>query len=85
MLDKKLRSFLISAFEHLEQQSSAIHSALTEVAAVRNALIELGPEYEHVLARHRVVLTEEAKAEFDAEVREYSSIIQQLRAPGNFV
>ena len=85
MLDKKLRDFLISAFEHLEQQSSAIHSALTEIAAVRNAPIELGPEYEAVLARHRAALTKEARPELDAQVREYISIIQQLRVPGNFV
>jgi hypothetical protein len=85
MLDKKIRDFLISAFEHLQQQTSLMHSALTEVSAVRNALIEIGPKYEDILTRHRVALAKQVKPVIDAQVREYDLILQRLREPGNFV
>ena len=40
--EKELRTFLISAFEHLGEQRFALSSVLAEVAAVRDALIEIG-------------------------------------------
>jgi len=86
MLDKKIRDFLVPAFEHLQRQNSLIHDALTEVAALRDSLLEVGrPEYSDILDSHRARLRAAAKPAIDDQFQKFEEIIRQLRAPGNFV
>ena len=78
--EKELRTFLISAFEHLSEQRFALSSVLAEVAAVRDALIEIGPKYSKILDRHRARHMKTAKPVLGEILRKYQAIIQQLKA-----
>ena len=52
-MDEKQRFYLISAFEMLRAHDAKLNSVMTEIAAVRDALNEIGPKYNEILARHR--------------------------------
>jgi len=77
--EKQLRSFLISAFEHLKEQRMALSSALAEIAAVRDALIEIGPKYDDILTRHRANHVRESRPILGEALQQYETIIEQLR------
>ena len=77
--EKELRNLLISAFEHLSEQRFALSSVLAEVAAVRDALIEIGPKYSKILDRHRARHMKTAKPVLGEILRKYQAIIQQLK------
>jgi hypothetical protein len=51
--EKQLREVPVLVFQHLQGQRNTISSLLAEVAAVRDALIEIGPQYDDILTRHR--------------------------------
>ena len=78
--EKELRTFLISAFEHLGEQRFALSSVLAEVAAVRDALIEIGPKYSKILDRHRARHMKKARPLLGEVLQRYQAIIQQLKA-----
>ena len=77
--EKELRNLLISAFQHLSEQRFALSSVLAEVAAVRDALIEIGPKYSKILDRHRARHMKTAKPVLGEILRKYQAIIQQLK------
>ena len=78
--EKDLRTVLISAFEHLSEQRFALSSVLAEVAAVRDALIEIGPKYSKILDRHRARHMKKARPLVREVLQRYRAIIQQLKA-----
>lgn len=78
--EKELRTLLISAFEHLSEQRFALSSVLAEVAAVRDALIEIGPNYSKVLDRHRARHMKKARPVLGEVLQRYQAIIRQLKA-----
>ena len=54
-------------------------SLLAEVAAIRDSLIELGPQYEAYVSRYRARNVAQAKPFLDEVIRKYEQIKQQLR------
>lgn len=80
--EKQLRSFLISAFEHLKAQRLGLSSVIAEIASVRDALIEIGPKYADVLERHKAHHTKEFAPTLAEALQEYDEIIRQLKADG---
>lgn len=77
--EKQLRTFLISAFEHLREQHSTLYSVMAEVASVRDALIEIGPKYQEILDRHRARHVREAKPKVAEDFRGFDAILQLLK------
>jgi len=79
--ENQLREALISAFEHLKQQNSALHNLTNEIAAIRDALIEIGPKYKEILVRHRGRGMRETKPLASSDSQIFDAIIQQLKQP----
>jgi hypothetical protein len=77
--EKQLRNVLIEVFQHLQGQRSAISSLLAEVAAVRDSLIEIGPQYDDILSRHRARHVKASSSLAHEDLAKYDRIIQQLR------
>ena len=59
--EKQVREALIGAFQQLQKQNSLLLDLTIEVASIRNALIEIGPQYGDVLTRHRAKMARETK------------------------
>ena len=77
--EKRLRELLIFAFEALQKQQDTISTLMTEIAALRDSLCEIGPAYDEVLSRHRANHRNLAKPLADEAVRQYDAIIHELR------
>lgn len=73
------KNFLIAAFQHLQKQQDTISTLMTEIAALRDSLCEIGPKYDEVLSRHRAHHARLAKPLAAEALFEYEEIIQQLR------
>jgi len=80
MTIEQLRDDLVSAFELLRTQNSALHDLLTEVASIRDALIEIGPKYKEVLDRHRASGGSVTATLKDRDWKEIETIIQRLKS-----
>jgi hypothetical protein len=74
------KQFLIAAFEMLTEQRRALSYVLSEVAAVRDALIEIGPAYSDLLDRHRARHRREQDPVLGEDLLKYQRIIQRLKA-----
>lgn len=79
MDEKEMRELLIIILQDLNEQRSALYSALAEVAAVRDALIEIGPACADLVARHRTKHATETKPALNEIIREFDSMIERLR------
>ncbi len=77
--EKQLRQVLISVFQLLQEQRNTISSLLAEVCAVRDSLIEIGPQYDDVLSRHRARHVKASSSLAHEDLAKYERIIQQLR------
>jgi hypothetical protein len=77
--ERQYREILISAFEHLERQNSALHDLMTEIASIRDALIEIGPKYADVLERHRSRRMRETKSIAASDSAKFAAIVEILR------
>jgi hypothetical protein len=80
LTEKQLKSSLIAAFQLLAEQRRALSYALSEVAAVRDALIEIGPAYSEILDRHRACHRKEQDPLLGEDLLRYQEIIRQLKA-----
>jgi hypothetical protein len=78
MSDSETRAALKMAFEHLRAQRVAVSSLLADVGAMRHSLIELGPEFEGVLDRHRQKHTEELREVLSEDLGQLQLIIDKL-------
>ena len=79
MNDQELREVLIEAFQQVKEQRNAIASLLAEVGAIRDSLLEIGPKYRGILARHRKNHIRESKPLVVSDLRRLDEIIQRLR------
>ena len=79
MEDKELRELLIFVLNNLKEQRQAFSAVLAEVAAIRDALTEIGPAYASYVDRHRANNAAKAKPVLDAISAEYEKRIEQLR------
>jgi hypothetical protein len=77
--EKQLRSFLVSAFEQLRAHDAKLNSLMTEIAAIRDALNEIGPKYDEILSRHRKKYMGEIGPGAEDQLRRYDAIIEQLK------
>jgi hypothetical protein len=77
--EKQLRDALIYAFEHLKEQNSALHDLMTEMASIRDALIEIGPKYEEILNRHRTRNMADTKRVAPGDSLKFDETIRQLK------
>jgi len=77
--EKQLRDVLIEVFEHLQTQRNVISLLLTEVAAIRESLIEIGSQYDDILTCHRARHRESNAEPLRKDLAKYQQIIQQLR------
>ncbi len=77
--EKQLRELLISAFERLREQQSAIFSLTVEVAALRESLCKIGPGYDDLLSKFRAQHSRESAPAANDSLRLYDEIIQRLR------
>ena len=80
--EKQLRELLVSAFERLQEQQSAIFSLTVEVAALRESLCQIGPSYDDLLSKFRAKHSREYAQAASDSVRQYDGIIQRLRSGG---
>jgi len=78
--ERQLRFFLISSFEMLRAHDAKLNSVMVEVAAVRDALNEIGPKYNEVLARHRKKNEEEVQLSIDGQLERFDALLQQLKS-----
>jgi len=78
--ERQLRFFLISSLEMLRAHDAKLNSIMVEVAAVRDALNEIGPRYNEVLARHRKRNEEEVQLSIDGQLQRFDQLIDQLKA-----
>jgi hypothetical protein len=77
--EAQLRSVLILIFEKLREQNETISILLSEVGALRDSLCEIGPQYDSVLTRHRLLHDRVAKPlAYEADMR-YAEIVEKLR------
>jgi hypothetical protein len=78
--EKRLRELLIFAFESLQKQQDTISTLMTEIAALRDSLCELGRDrgYEEILNQHRAHHRNLAKPLADEATRVYDAIIHEL-------
>jgi hypothetical protein len=77
--EKQLRNVLIEVFEHLQAQRNALSMLLTEVGAIRESLIELAPQYDPIVNRHRAHHRESNTEPLAEALAKYQQIIQRLR------
>ena len=78
--EKQLRELLISAFERLRDQQSLIFSLTVEVAALRESLCKVGPDYDDLLSKFRAQHSRESAQAANDSFRQYEEIIQRLRS-----
>ena len=64
----------------LRAHDAKLNTIMVEVAAVRDALNEIGPKYNEVLARHRKRNEEEVQLAIDGQLERFDALIQQLKA-----
>ena len=77
--ERELREALILAFELLRKQNSFLHDLLTEITAIRDALIEIGPQYESILNRHRASGGSVTASLQDRDWNKFAEIIRRLK------
>jgi hypothetical protein len=77
--EKQLRDALIFALENLQKQQDTISTLMTEIAALRDSLCAIGPNYDEILTRYRAQHARTAKPIANAATLAYDAIIQQLR------
>jgi len=77
--EKRLRELLIFSFESLQKQQDTISTLMTEIAALRDSLCEIGPKYGEILSQHRSHHRNLAKPLVDEAGRAYDAIIHELR------
>lgn len=77
--ENKYREILISVFEQMERQNAVLHDLMTEIASIRDALIEIGPKYVDVLNRHRARRMSETKTIAASDSLKFAAIIEILR------
>jgi len=79
MTTEQLRDDLVSAFELLRTQNSALHDLTNEIAAIRDALIEAGPKYKAILDRHRAIGGIATATLKDRDSKEFDAVIRRLK------
>jgi hypothetical protein len=77
--EKQLREDLILAFELLQKQNSVLHDLMTEIASIRDALLEIGPKYKEILDRHRASGGSVTAALQDRDRKQIAVIIERLK------
>ena len=69
-------SVIHSVMESFQKQRDGISTLMTEIAALRDSVCEIGPHYEPILARHRAAHTRTAKRVANAVMLAHDEIVQ---------